>query len=193
MTELPPNAAPGDLELVRAFVNTIDLESGVDAVARPDTLAAWLRERDLLDPGASLEAADVARAAEFREALRELLLATNERAPAPLGALAIVNTAGRRGRLAVNLQPDGSSRLDPHGRGVDAALARLLALVHRAHVDGTWLRLKACRNDTCRWAFYDHSKNRSGAWCSMGVCGSRVKARRYRQRRRDAAEASHDH
>jgi predicted RNA-binding Zn ribbon-like protein len=193
MAELPPNAAPGDLETVRAFVNTIDLESGIDAIARPDALAAWLRERRLLGQDESLDEDDVARAVQLREALRELLLATNERAPAPLGALAVVNAVGRRGRLAVSLLPDGSSRLDPRTRGVDAALARLLAIVHRAHVDGTWLRLKACRNDTCRWAFYDHSKNRSGAWCSMDVCGSRLKARRYRQRRRDAAGAPHDH
>ena len=49
---------------------------------------------------------------------------------------------------------------------------------------GTWLRLKACRNYTCRWAFYDHSKNRSGHWCTMSVCGNRQKSRGYRQRHR---------
>ena len=48
----------------------------------------------------------------------------------------------------------------------------------------TWPRLKACRDDTCQWAFYDHSKNRSGHWCSMEVCGSRHKARQYRERRK---------
>jgi predicted RNA-binding Zn ribbon-like protein len=48
----------------------------------------------------------------------------------------------------------------------------------------TWSRLKACRDDTCKWAFYDHSKNRSGHWCSMEVCGSRHKARQYRERRK---------
>ena len=46
--------------------------------------------------------------------------------------------------------------------------------------DGTWRRLKACREDTCQWAFYDRSKNRSGTWCSMAVCGNRAKARAYR-------------
>ena len=58
------------------------------------------------------------------------------------------------------------------------------AIVQRAIVDGTWARLKACRWDTCQWAFYDTSKNRSGSWCSMAVCGNRAKAAAYRRRRR---------
>ncbi|HKC76276.1 MAG TPA: CGNR zinc finger domain-containing protein [Chloroflexota bacterium] len=52
------------------------------------------------------------------------------------------------------------------------------------------MRLKICRNETCRWAFYDYSKNRSGAWCTMAVCGSRSKARTYRQRRRQSSGAA---
>jgi predicted RNA-binding Zn ribbon-like protein len=48
--------------------------------------------------------------------------------------------------------------------------------------DGTWKRLKACRNHGCRWAFYDYSKNRSGSWCSMQLCGNRTKTRSYRRR-----------
>jgi len=50
-------------------------------------------------------------------------------------------------------------------------------------VEGTWPRLKACANDTCQWAFYDISKNRSGRWCTMDACGNLMKARAYRRRR----------
>jgi predicted RNA-binding Zn ribbon-like protein len=54
--------------------------------------------------------------------------------------------------------------------------------------NGTWERLKACAlHDTCEWAFYDWSKNRSGTWCDMKVCGNRSKARAYRERKRGAA------
>jgi len=49
-------------------------------------------------------------------------------------------------------------------------------------VDGSWQRLKACRSDTCRWAFVDHARNRSRQWCSMSVCGNREKARVFRER-----------
>jgi predicted RNA-binding Zn ribbon-like protein len=44
--------------------------------------------------------------------------------------------------------------------------------------------MKVCAADDCEWAFYDHTKNRSGAWCSMESCGNRAKGRAYRERRR---------
>ncbi|WP_285576238.1 CGNR zinc finger domain-containing protein [Actinoallomurus iriomotensis] len=43
--------------------------------------------------------------------------------------------------------------------------------------EGTWTRLKACREPSCRWAYYDHPRNRRRTWCSMGICGNRAKAR----------------
>ncbi|HLQ53765.1 MAG TPA: CGNR zinc finger domain-containing protein [Streptosporangiaceae bacterium] len=45
-------------------------------------------------------------------------------------------------------------------------------------------RLKACRNPDCRWAFYDRTQSRAGAWCDMATCGNRIKNRRLRQRQR---------
>jgi predicted RNA-binding Zn ribbon-like protein len=84
----------------------------------------------------------------------------------------------------VRFDAAGRSRLEPSASGVDGALGRLLAIVNTAMTDGTWPRLKACRSHACLWAFYDASKNRSGAWCSMAVCGSRSKARAYRRRHR---------
>ncbi|HEX6654657.1 MAG TPA: CGNR zinc finger domain-containing protein, partial [Candidatus Limnocylindria bacterium] len=35
--------------------------------------------------------------------------------------------------------------------------------------------------------FFDRSRNRSGTWCTMAVCGSRMKSRSYRSRRRAAS------
>ncbi len=66
--------------------------------------------------------------------------------------------------------------------GVSAALGRILAAVVRATDEGIWGRLKVCTNDACEWAFYDRSKNRSGKWCTMEVCGNRMKARTFRER-----------
>lgn len=59
----------------------------------------------------------------------------------------------------------------------EAALARLLAVVAGAVADGTWTWLKACREPSCRWAYYDHSRSRRRTWCSMDTCGNRAKAR----------------
>ena len=76
----------------------------------------------------------------------------------------------------------GAIRLVPRERGVQGALGSVLAAAAEAMADGSWQRLKACRSDTCRWAFVDHARNRSRQWCSMSVCGNREKARVFRQR-----------
>jgi predicted RNA-binding Zn ribbon-like protein len=57
-------------------------------------------------------------------------------------------------------------------------------MIAAARAAGTWDRLKACRQETCGWLFYDVSRNRSSSWCSMQVCGGREKSRAYRRRRR---------
>ncbi len=71
----------------------------------------------------------------------------------------------------------------PVAGGFDGALGAIVAAIHAGVADGTWPRLKACERDVCRWAFYDQSKNRSGHWCSMSVCGQREKNRRAYRRR----------
>src|SRR5919107_902843 len=73
-----------------------------------------------------------------------------------------------------------------HNGAAERVVARLLAEVIWAEAEGKWERLKACRNEGCRWAFYDASKNRSGRWCNMDICGARHKMRTYRERKSGA-------
>jgi predicted RNA-binding Zn ribbon-like protein len=180
-------AAPGELEHVRAFVNTIDIEDGAEQLDSPRSLGAWLTAHDLGGPdldanGADATGADLAHARELREALRAILLAHNGDSTPPLEAAATLEAAAERARIRLRFDDRCSTALEPAAGGVDGALGRLLAIVHGAIADGTWRRLKACREHTCEWAFYDHTKNRSGAWCNMAVCGNRAKARAYRER-----------
>ncbi len=173
-------AAPGDLELVRRFVNTRNVERGTDGLAGPAELVAWLEEHSLV-ARASAGPADVVAARQLREAIRALLLENNGVSTRKEAALTLNRTARAAG-LALAFDPDGGARLEPAARGVAGALGRLLAIVAAAMADGTWTRLKACRADDCRWAFYDRARNRSRHWCSMAVCGNRTKARAYRDR-----------
>jgi hypothetical protein len=46
-------------------------------------------------------------------------------------------------------------------------------------------RLRPCANSECRLFLIDHSKSNSARWCSMAVCGNRMKARRHYQRTRE--------
>ena len=78
--------------------------------------------------------------------------------------------------MVVGIDGDGGV-----GVSADDALGRIVAVAVTAMLDGTWPRLKVCRN--CGWSFYDYSKNRSASWCSMQLCGNRAKTRAYRKRR----------
>jgi predicted RNA-binding Zn ribbon-like protein len=86
----------------------------------------------------------------------------------------------------VSFAAGGQPELVPDAVGVDGAIARLMSIVASARVDGSWERLKACPRHNCMWAFYDRSKNRSGRWCTMEVCGNVEKARSYRERHKPA-------
>jgi predicted RNA-binding Zn ribbon-like protein len=159
-----PKTAPEPLREVQQFVNSVDLEHDVDWL--PD----WLDERGL--------AGELERARALREALRALVLANNG-ATLDQPALELVNAAAAR--LPLQLAADGALRV---GVACDA-LDGVVAIALGAMLDGSWSRLKACRN--CCWSFYDYSPNRSATWCSMQLCGNRTKTRAYRHRRANAS------
>jgi predicted RNA-binding Zn ribbon-like protein len=174
--------APGGLETIRSFVNTLDVEDAKDDVATPEALTAWLASEGLLPEGQAATRADVRRAAALREAFREILLGHHGGYEVDPAALQTLDETARRARLEVRFAPDGTARPEPARGGVDGALGRLLAIVADAQAEGTWQRLKSCPADDCRWAFYDRSRNRSAVWCNMAVCGNRAKVRSYRER-----------
>jgi predicted RNA-binding Zn ribbon-like protein len=162
--------------MVQAFLNTVDLEDGSEEFATSESLAAWIAERVPV-AGASFTEDDRLRAMSMREALRDFVQGD------------VSGDAARTLQQALDAIPftlciDGEDgpHLEATNTGIDAFLARIVADVYRAMIDGTWERLKICRNDVCRWAFYDASKNHSGVWCSMSTCGSKAKARAYRTR-----------
>jgi predicted RNA-binding Zn ribbon-like protein len=176
-------AAPGRLDVIRRFVNTYDLEDRTDRVGTPDELRAWLSDEGLLGERERVTATDVRQAADVRGAIRELLLAHTGRPLAP-EAPRTLDAAARRAGLGVRFHPDGGSGVEPEAKGADGAIGEMLAIVAAAMADGTWDRLKACQADDCHWAFYDHTRNRSGVWCDMAVCGNRAKVERFRERAR---------
>jgi predicted RNA-binding Zn ribbon-like protein len=177
----PPSRepAPGELKIVQEFVNAWDLQ-GADRLSNPVSLEEWLAQYGLLEGKGKVTDADLRHAVEVREALRDLM-AGNYGERVSKGAVETLSRAARSAQLVVQFQDGGQATLEPAASGVDAALGKILAIAFRAMLEGTWRRLKVCRDDTCRWAFYDRSKNRSSSWCLMSVCGNRTKARRYRQ------------
>jgi predicted RNA-binding Zn ribbon-like protein len=179
-------AAPPPLDLVQDFVNTEIPEWARDDVATPAALAEWLRGRGLLPQDEVVTAEEFVAARELRAALRALALlnTTREAAGEELGARIREALAGCE--LGLALDESGRLATIPAGSPGRRALARIALVVGDAQADGSWARLKACRKDSCQWLFYDLSRNRSSSWCSMSICGNRVKTAAYRRRKASA-------
>jgi predicted RNA-binding Zn ribbon-like protein len=175
--------APGRLELLQRFINSYnhDFPPDWDRIGTPDKARAWLRQKGLVDEVDRLSDADVVRLCELREGLRALVIA-NHGQGLDDGATGVIVGASAGAELAVALDDDGRTSLEPAHSGVDGAVATLLGILHEAQLTGDWSRMKGCRQ--CGYAFYDRSKNRSATWCAMSICGNRTKNRAYYRRRR---------
>ncbi len=158
---------------------------GYDLLEDTGGATSWLSERGFLDGGARVGEANRQLLVGFREGLRGLLLAHNGEPGGKAGAETL-NELAASVTLSVRFGMEGEPRLMPAAEAGDLVgevAGRVLVAVVLSAAEGTWSRLKACRNEGCLWAFYDGSKNRSGSWCTMDVCGARAKMRAYRRRR----------
>jgi len=178
-------SAPGDLELVRAFLSVHDHVYGTRDSLPPSisTIGWWLAERGLIDPSTPPDDADLHLAVDVLEALRSRVRENMGDARDP-AAIRVLDDAARMTGLTVRFGTDG---LTPTTEGVRGALGRILATAFLSELDGTWTRFRECGAEDCRSVFWDRSKNRSGRWCTMKDCGNRAKVRAYRERERSTA------
>lgn len=170
---------PGAIGLLQDFLNTADIESESDLVATPAALSDWLGTKGLPHAAGKVGAEEHARILELRERLRDALEAVTH-GDKPSRAYARLDEIASAVPLRVRFGEP--ARLEPAQARAAAALGPILAAVYDALRDESVDRLKVCRNEGCRWAFYDTSRNRSGVWCSMAICGNRQKGRVYRRR-----------
>jgi predicted RNA-binding Zn ribbon-like protein len=180
-----PKKAPGSLRLVQEFLNTCDKEHGREWLDTPAALQRWLAEREF--GSARVTRADLERARQVRETLREIVRA-NSGATVSAEATRLLNQVADEAKIVLRFDDDGGVGLDAAARGAAGALGRILLCAYHAMTEGRWQRLKTCPN--CRWSFYDYSRNRSAKWCSMSLCGNRSKTRSYYLRRKDPRSPS---
>ncbi len=181
--------AEGDIGLVQAFVNTVDLQDGPELLSDPNRLQAWLVEHRLLEAGRPVDESDLKHAIAVREAMRGVI-AGNSGLPVYPIDVATLNEAASASGLRMRFGVGGKARLEPDAPGAVGAIGRLVATLYTAMQDEDFGRLKLCGRDACRWAFYDRSKNRSSRWCTMASCGNREKARRFRKKGRASSAAA---
>jgi len=190
--------APMPLLLVQAFVDTLDRDLGTDIFADREEARVWLAGAGLrvpesqnpgqLDPGL---ADDLRLAREARASIRALIGRNTGREPLTPDDLAPLEQVLAQAQPRLAVAADGRVRLGPDpttlpARTLADGLLGLLLIIRDAQADGSWDRLKLCGNPDCRWAFYDRSHSRRGAWCDMATCGNRLKNRNLRARRAQA-------
>src|SRR5690349_8677305 len=135
--------ATGDLGLVQAFVNTVDLMPGEDELKDPNTLQAWLVANRLLDAGHPVEESDLKHAIAVREAMRGLIGGNTGQPVYPID-LATLNEAANQSRLRMRFGPGGRARLEPETGGAVGAIGRLVVALYAAMQEEDWTRLKLC-------------------------------------------------
>ncbi|MFJ5686765.1 CGNR zinc finger domain-containing protein [Streptomyces sp. NPDC093099] len=202
--------APAGLALVQELINTRaisdyapDLLADRESAERWLTGAAgeWARIHGLGSPDCTLSPSDPRALRDLRDSFERLLTTTppaSDTDPAagetPRPAPAPVRGGGPVRGVTVRLAPDeqGQVQLLPVGRGRDWLESALWSETLLAQRAGTWARLKICRNGECGSSFYDTSRNNSGVWHDVRICGNAVNLRASRQRKRIRAAAESD-
>jgi hypothetical protein len=184
--------ADNRLAVALAFLNSRQLGGIADALVSPDTALRWLRgdgfqgvDESLMElvpdmremVGAEVpNSEDVQTTRGVRDALLEWLDGK------PLDPRSVEG-------LRFGADPAaGVPGLAPVRTGLLALAAHAYLVLAELHIAGKSQRLRRCEADDCRWVFYDRSRNQSKVWCDMSGCGSRAKARAYRERQ--AAKSS---
>jgi len=179
--------APVPLLAVQALANTFAFEPEEERLLNPESARAWLVESELATPTVVVGEGEFRRLVDFRAVVRDMLDANltgelNDETATAFERFArehpVRLSSPEPGHLDLDLEP---------ARSVDEFIGQIVGISYRAQVTGEWQRLKVCASDECRWAFYDASRNRSGTWCQMEICGNKIKNRAYRQRRRATA------
>lgn len=174
-----PGRAPGSLASVQDFLNTLDVEEGTDQLDDAGAAGAWLADQGYRSSPPTDGELD--RLRSLRAVLRALAAGAG---PEPAMRKAFAAAAGQAAYLP-ELRADGTVGFGVGQGGAEAFIGQLVVAVHEAQREDTFVRLKICREHSCSWAFYDSSRNRSGTWCAMGVCGNRAKVARHRQRQQN--------
>lgn len=169
-----PGPGPA-LERLIDFVNTNEPQIAQDRLRDPEQTRNWLAAEGF-ESSEEFSHDDWAAIIAFREGIRAGAAANNGYDLDPDAVAALHHAIGR---LGFTVRAGADAHLEVAATTTAGrALAPLAGALMTAQADGSWTRVKACARDTCRWLFYDTTRNRSRTWCTSTTCGSREKAKR---------------
>jgi len=181
------------------FINTEMVVRGepIDLLVGFRELVAWLvqagllmngrEERSMLQWGRAERDRVLTEAIAFRQALRDMAGRIVGHKPVASSSVDAINRllAQRPGYPQVVHTKGGYERRfytpSTPSAGVLTPLAEAAGdlLCH-----GDWSLVKKCGNPACVLYFYDTTKNHARTWCSMQLCGNRMKVAAHYQRKR---------
>ncbi len=172
------------LHLLQDFVNTNDVEGDDDGLGSPELLRDWLAERSLLDRSAGVPEPAWRRAIDIREGLRALGRVNNGE-PLDAAQLAAMNRAAAEVPVLVGVDVERLAAAAGRGR------RRWLPGRHPGHAGarhGRWqlVARQVVPQRHLPLALLRPLPQPVGTWCTMAICGSRMKSRAYRSRQKAA-------
>ncbi len=190
------------------FVNTALMQAGqpLDLMSDPGKLMVWLVQAKILDEkqrGAidaawkgSPELECVFRCAlEFRAGLRDMAGRIVAGKPVPPAMVAQINGWLGKHTGRVELKKI-SSGFEKRFQADFEEPAQLLWPIAESACDllcyADLALVKKCENAACVLFFYDTTKNHSRRWCSMNICGNRMKVAAHYQRQRSRKGSGSD-
>lgn len=186
--------APNGLALVQDLLNT----RPAGRPRQPDLLGdvasaqGWLERAVELwsahagrpGPAITLSEQELPRLRALRDHIRQALRRRRHPDEPPAYELGPEHPLAFAADLRLTLDRESTLTVDPGGDGASWVVAAVLGEIQQAQTLDTWRRLKVCGNDRCLGAFYDRSRNNSGVWHDVHVCGNAVNLRASRARRR---------
>lgn len=183
------------------FVNTQMIQQGhlVELLGDFSALMSWMVQARILDAGDAKEALrkwggqreglrTFERARELRATLREMVGRIADGRAVPQSAVDAINGLLRH-RLGYAKLTKTRGGFERRFHVETGEAIHLLAPIAEsasdllAHCDRALI--KRCKNQACILFFYDTTKNHARHWCSMSICGNRMKvAEHYRRKRR---------
>lgn len=156
-----------------------------DCLADDAGALAWLKAADLLAPDFNAPVAGLATLAQaLRTAAGRLIDLNKPRDPTDFTVVNRILEAGRPVRTLAQGEGDNVVLL---ARRRDDSAASLLEPVATALVQllvqGDLAQVRQCEAHDCTLRFLDVTKSGRRRWCSMAVCGNRMKVAAFRARK----------
>lgn len=183
------------------FVNTLHwrgTDAPIERLSTYDDMLSWAAYGGLVETPQAAQLRELAReqpaeaahvlqrAWTLREGLHRIVTAERQRRAPAEDDVALLNGELGNALAHASLTRDGGGyrlwwrdlgeRLDAPLWQVTRSAADLLTSPLRG-------KIRLCANEPCGWLFIDESKNASRRWCSMALCGSRIKMRDYYRRK----------